>query len=124
MGPDRQHDPLISLISIPRKFWYATTLVALVSLVWLSEPLWRFQLEPGTNYYGGPGDGLYFMFFLFLPWLVIMFLNVAFLIRDILLKRKATILFTQSAAVLIWAGLAWLLLFLTQAPEGVKYLGS
>ncbi len=124
MEPDLRHDHWTSLLSMPRKIWYGTNLVAVLVIAWLSSSQWHIQLKPGSEYYGGPGDGLYFMFFLFLPWLIFTFLNVALLIRDLLVRRKRIILLTQCSAILIWIVLAWLLFFLIRAPEGVKYMGS
>ncbi len=124
MEPHLPHDHWTSLLSIQGKIWYGINLVALGVILWLSSSLWHFQLKPGTQYSGGPGDGLYFMFFLLLPWLIFTFLNVALLVRDLLVRRKGAILLTQCGAILIWAALAWLLFFLIHAPEGVKYMGS
>lgn len=124
MEPDLRHDHWTSLLSIPRKIWYGTNLVAVLVIAWLSSSLWHFQLKPGSQYYGGPGDGFFFLLFLLLPWLIFTTLNVVLFGRDLLVRRKRNILLTQCAVILIWAAVAGLLFFLIRTPEGVKYMGS
>jgi hypothetical protein len=110
--------------SLVRRIWYGTNVLGLIALVGLSKPLWLFDLKPGTQHWGGPGDGLYFLFFILAPWLFFTFLNVVVLINDLISRPQRSTMLIRSGALIAWAAVAVLLSYLLRAPEGVTLMGS
>jgi hypothetical protein len=76
MDPDVPNASWFGKLSLVRRNWYGMNVLGLMAILGLSKPLWLFHLKPGTQHSGGPGDGLYFLFFMLAPWLFFTFLNV------------------------------------------------
>ena len=124
MDPDVPPAHWCGQLSLVRRIWYGTNVIALLALLGLSKPLWLFHPTPGTLHSGGPGDGLYFLFFMLAPWLSFTFLNVVLLLKDLFSRPKSSKLLIQFIALIAWVAVALLLSYLLRAPEGVTTMGS
>jgi hypothetical protein len=101
---------------------------AVMVLIFLaSRPLWAFHLKPGDVHSSGPGDGLYFFLVILVPSAVLMLLNLALVIRTLLIGgRPQRWLRVWPFALMVgaWFLVAYLLLQLIRVPEGVESLGA
>lgn len=111
-------------LSLVRRIWYVTNILGFLAILGLSKPLWLFHLKPETQHWGGPGDGLYFLFFIIAPWFVFTFLNVVVLIKDFISRPQRSTMLIQFGALIAWVAMALLLSYLLRAPEGVTLMGS
>ncbi len=67
---------------------------------------------------------MYFLFFLVLPWLVLTFMNIVVLFRDLIFRSSRRIIFYSMAMIAIYVLFALIIALLLKAPEGVKLMGS
>ncbi len=113
--------------SLPVRRW----IVASVTLVMVAAHLWSWlPLRPsvpphagaGSVLYGGPGDGLYLMLMVALPWLCMQPINLCLACVCARSVKQATLI--ASLLVAVWIGAAALGSDMTECPPGFVCAGG
>ena len=101
-------------------------IVAVVTLVALSLHLWSYWslqpqvpagAAPGTVLYRGPGDGLFYLFFILLPWVAMQAVNLGLACYCSRSWRQATA--AGGLLLATWIAVGWAGHRLLDCPEGM-----
>ncbi len=104
--------------------WLLMNVVGVSLHVLASQPLWTPPGSRGQPYYGGPGDGLYFLILLLLPAVTFGFINVAalfWMVYPAFQRRSGWPVLAYGVVLGLWSGA---LLFERHAMTAGIRLGS
>lgn len=115
---------VMQLKAYPRSLivWSVINAIAIVLHLIGSSALWKFHLHPGDRYAAGPGDGLYFLLLVLLPWFGMMIVNVGVTIGVLVARWSKPWRKVQLTLVGSWLMVAAFELYAIRLPEGVEYM--
>jgi hypothetical protein len=101
------------------------TLICVALHVWSYWPLHRqvtAEMKPGTVIYGGPGDGLWFMLAILLPWVLMQVVNLGLALYCSSTVRQAA--YALGGLLVLWIAAGFAGCSFIECPAGMVCRGG